>query len=67
MCNHVDAESRSGIVIGLVGKVDCIVSYFLYRSTCAKETARINPHIEAAYDSLATACEEARAVLRAQM
>lgn len=55
-----------GIVIGLVGIAGCVAAYFTYRRTCAKEAARINPRIEAAYDSLATACEEAQAVLRTQ-
>lgn len=55
-----------GIVIGLAGIAGCIGAFFLYRRTCAKEAARINPRIEAAYDSLATACEEAQSVLGAQ-
>lgn len=55
-----------GIVIGLVGIAGCIGAWLLYRSTVAKESARVTPRIEAAYDSLATACEEAQAVLRSQ-
>lgn len=55
-----------GIVIGVAGIAGCIGAWLLYRSTVAKESERIAPRIEAAYDSLATACEEAQAVLRAQ-
>ncbi len=55
-----------GIIIGVIGIIGCVAAYLLYRSTCAKEAERINPRIEAAYDSLATACEEAQAVLRPQ-
>lgn len=55
-----------GVVVGIIGIVGCAATYFVYRRTCAKEAARINPRIEAAYDSLATACEEAQAVVRAQ-
>lgn len=55
-----------GIIIGVAGIAGCIGAWLLYRSTVAKESERIAPRIEAAYDSLATACEEAQAVLRAQ-
>lgn len=55
-----------GVVVGLIGIAGCAGACFVYRRTCAKEAARINPRIEAAYDSLATACEEAQAVVRAQ-
>ena len=55
-----------GIVIGVAGIAGCIGAWLLYRSTVASESERIAPRIEAAYDSLATACEEAQAVLRAQ-
>ena len=55
-----------GIIIGVVGIIGCIAAFLLYRSTCAKEATRLAPRIEAAYDSLATACEEAQALLRAQ-
>ena len=55
-----------GVVVGLIGIAGCVGAYFVYRRTCAKEAARINPRIEAAYDSLATASEEAQAVVRSQ-
>lgn len=52
-----------GIVVGLVGIAGCIAAWLLYRRTVAEETARIAPSIEAAYDRLATACEEAQTLL----
>lgn len=54
-----------GIIVGLVGIAGCVAAWLLYRSTVAKETERATPSIEAAYDSLATACEEAQTVLAA--
>ena len=54
-----------GIIVGLVGIVGCVGAWLLYRQTVARETKRIAPSIEAAYDSLATACEEAQTVLGA--
>lgn len=53
-----------GIVIGIIGIAGCVLTWLLYRKTCATETARINPQIEEAYDRLATQCEEAQAILR---
>lgn len=53
-----------GIVIGIVGIAGCVAAYLRYRSVCSAETSRLNPEIEAAYDRLATLCEEAQAVLR---
>lgn len=55
-----------GIVVGVVGIAGCVGAWLLYRSTVASESKRIEPRIEAAHDSLATACEEAQAVLRSQ-
>lgn len=53
-----------GIVVGLLGIGGCLLAFLNYRKTVASETARITPRIESAYDQLATACEEAQAVLR---
>ena len=53
-----------GIVVGVVGIGGCAFALHSYRKTVAAETVRINPRIESAYDQLATACEEAQAVLR---
>jgi hypothetical protein len=55
-----------GIVIGCVGLLGCIYTYFHYRKVCTKESARVAPQITSAYDKLAGQCEEAQAVLRAQ-
>lgn len=55
-----------GIVIGLAGIAGCLYAYVRYRAICVAETARLNPAIEDAYDRLATLCEEAQAVLRAE-
>lgn len=54
-----------GIVIGLVGIAGCVFAWLRYRKVYAEEVARINPQIEAAYDRLATQCEEAQSLLRA--
>lgn len=54
-----------GIVVGVLGIAGCVGAWLLYRSTVERETARVTPRIEAAYDSLATACEEAQTVLSA--
>lgn len=54
-----------GIIVGLVGIAGCVAVWPLYRSIVAKETARVSPSIEAAYDGLATACEQAQTVLEA--
>lgn len=54
-----------GIVVGVVGIAGCVAAWLLYRSTVERETARVAPSIEAAYDSLATACEEAQTALAA--
>lgn len=54
-----------GIVVGVIGIAGCVAVWPLYRSIVAKETARVSPSIEAAYDSLATACEQAQTVLAA--
>lgn len=52
-----------GIVVGLVGIAGCVGTWLLYRANVRKETARVAPQIEAAYDQLATVCEEAQSVL----
>lgn len=54
-----------GIVVGIVGIAGCVAAWLLYRATVRKETARLAPRIEAAYDQLATVCEEAQTVLSA--
>lgn len=54
-----------GVVVGLVGIAGCVAAWLLYRSTVRKDTARLAPRIEAAYDQLATICEEAQTVLSA--
>lgn len=53
-----------GIVVGLVGIAGCIFTWLRYCKLCERETARLNPIIEEAYDRLATQCEEAQAILR---
>lgn len=53
-----------GVVVGIVGIIGCVGAFLLYNRTVAAESSRIAPRIEAAYDKLATACEEAQAVLR---
>lgn len=52
-----------GVVVGIVGILGCVGAWLLYRSTVSKDTARVAPRIEAAYDQLATVCEEAQTVL----
>lgn len=52
-----------GIVVGIVGIAGCIATVFAYQSNVKKDTERVAPHIEAAYDSIATICEEAQTVL----
>lgn len=64
-CTMVWSLMALGIIVGVVGIVGCVAAWPLYRSTVASETARVTPRIEAAYDSLATACEEAQTVLAA--
>lgn len=54
-----------GVVVGVIGIAAGVAVWPLYRSIVAKETARVSPSIEAAYDSLATACEQAQTVLAA--
>lgn len=54
-----------GVVVGLAGIAGCVAAWLLYRSTVRKDTARLAPRIEAAYDQLATICEEAQTVLSA--
>lgn len=54
-----------GIIVGVLGIAGCAGAWLLYRSTVEQETARVTPRIEAAYDGLATACEEAQTVLSA--
>lgn len=53
-----------GIIVGIIGIAGCILAFLRYRKTVEAESARLNPKIEAAYDRLATQCEEAQAVLR---
>lgn len=64
-CTMVWSLMALGIIVGVVGIVGCVAAWLLYRSTVVSETARVTPRIEAAYDSLATACEEAQTVLAA--
>lgn len=52
-----------GVIVGLVGIAGCIAAWLLYRATVRKDSARLAPRIEAAYDQLATVCEEAQSVL----
>lgn len=52
-----------GVIVGLVGIAGCVAAWLLYRSTVRKDTARLAPRVEAAYDQLATVCEEAQSVL----
>lgn len=52
-----------GVVVGIIGILGCIGAWLLYRSTVRKDTARLAPSIEAAYDKLATVCEEGQTVL----
>ena len=54
-----------GVVVGLIGIAGCVANWFLYCSNVRRDTARIAPRIEAAYDQLATVCEEAQTVLAA--
>lgn len=63
-CTMVWADTlmAPGIVVGVIGLIACAANYFLFRKTVAKETERVTPRIEAAYDSLATLCEEAQTV-----
>lgn len=51
-----------GIVIGVVGILGCLAAFVLYRRTVESSSKQVAPRIDAAYDSLATACEEAQAV-----
>lgn len=53
-----------GIIVGIIGIAGCIFAFLRYRKTVESESARVSPEIEAAYDRLATQCEEAQAVLR---
>ena len=59
-----DGLMALGIVIGLLGIAGCVVGFLRYRTVLDRETARLAPNIEKAYDSLATLCEEAQAALR---
>lgn len=52
-----------GIVVGIIGIIGCVATWFLYRSLVRKSTERVAPRIEAAYDSIATVCEQAQTVL----
>lgn len=51
------------LVVGIVGILGCVGAWLLYRSTVRKDTARLTPNIEAAYDKLAAVCEEGQTVL----
>ena len=53
-----------GIIVGIIGIAGCIFAFLRYRKTVESESARVSPEIEAAYDRLATQCEEAQVVLR---
>ena len=52
-----------GIIIGIIGIAGCALTFIHYRKTVAEESAHLNPDIEAAYDRLATQCEEAQSIL----
>lgn len=52
-----------GIVVGLLGIAGCVGGFLRYRAVLDRETTRLAPSIEKAYDNLATLCEEAQAVL----
>lgn len=54
-----------GVAVGLVGIAGCVAAWPLYRRIAARDSERVAPRIEAAYDSLATACEQAQTVLAA--
>ncbi len=55
-----------GIIVGVLGILGCGGAFFLYRSAYGREEQVTAPQIEAAYDVLATVCEEALALLRGQ-
>lgn len=55
-----------GIVLGVAGIAGCIAAWPLYRSAFARESIKVAPQIEAAYDELATVCEEGQTLLRGQ-
>lgn len=59
-----DGLMALGIVVGLLGIAGCVGGFLRYRTVLDRETARLAPSIEKAYDNLATLCEEAQAVLR---
>lgn len=52
-----------GVVVGLIGIAGCLATWFVYRSNVKKSSERVAPRIEAAYDSIATVCEEAQTIL----
>lgn len=54
-----------GVVVGIVGIAGCVATWFMYRANVRRDTARLAPQIEAAYDQLATVCEEGQSVLAA--
>lgn len=52
-----------GVIVGLAGIAGCVAAWLLYRATVRKDSTRLAPRVEAAYDQLATVCEEAQSVL----
>lgn len=54
-----------GVVVGVIGIIGCVAAWLLFRATVRRDTSRVAPRIEAAYDQLATVCEEAQSVLAA--
>ena len=54
-----------GVIVGIVGIVGCVAAWLVYRAFARQDAERLAPRVEAAYDSLATVCEEGQTVLSA--
>lgn len=54
-----------GVIVGIVGIVGCVAAWLVYRAFARQDAERLAPRIEAAYDSLATVCEEGQTPLSA--
>lgn len=52
-----------GVVVGIIGIAGCIATWIVYRSNVRRDADHVAPRIEAAYDQIATVCEEAQTVL----